>query len=100
LFTSKERKMELSLHSAVIKNMYGVDVYLATTEEGLMDDLFEYVEEHWEREMEDEEMPSDKDLAVYAYFDSNDYESLYLPGEVAVNVGESTKEIGGAYLPH
>jgi len=60
----------MSIWVAVVEHRHGQNVYVARTEYGVLDQLYDYVQEWWDSEIPDEEMPTDlpKKEVIDQYF--------------------------------
>ncbi|MEW6405032.1 MAG: hypothetical protein AB1649_24820 [Chloroflexota bacterium] len=89
----------IMLWVAVVGNRYGVNTYVAVSEEAMRDEIFGYVKTWWGDEFGNLPMPQNRDQAIEAYFDkvesetcvidsttlAGDFEDLFhsLPGDKA-----------------
>lgn len=69
---------------ATISHKHGVFFFAAKTENGLREQLGEYVREWWDRELPDEQIPAATQSQIEAYFEQVDYEYLELSEPVEV----------------
>jgi len=58
----------IPLWVAVVSNKYGVNSYVAVSEEVLRDEIFEYVKSWWQDELGNLQIPQDRDEAIETYF--------------------------------
>lgn len=58
-----------TIHVAIISHDHGENTYFAKSESGLMDQIYEYVKDNWDDEM-DEVIPEDKQEAIDLYFET------------------------------
>jgi hypothetical protein len=56
------------IHLGIISHRHGDNFYLGVDEKDLDDQIYDYVKENWEQEMEDEKIPEDEDEAMERYF--------------------------------
>jgi hypothetical protein len=64
----------------------GTEFYVCDSEDLARDQLFDFVDEYWDDEF-DNEMPEDRDDAIYDYFFENEEESYILtPRKVQTEV--------------
>ena len=73
-----ETTNKITLWVAVVGNKYGVNSYVAISEETLRDEIFEYVKTWWGDEMGDQSLPQDRDQAIEAYFEQVESESCMI----------------------
>jgi len=59
----------ITLWVAVVGNKYGVNSYVAVSEEVLRDEIFEYVKSLWQDELGNLPLPKDRDEAIETYFE-------------------------------
>ena len=58
-----------TLHTAIIHHRHGTNFYVSMTQVGLTQQLYEYVKEWWNQEIEDRELPTDEQTAIDQYFE-------------------------------
>ena len=71
---------------AVVEHRHGQNVYAARTKRGLLDQLYEYVQEWWDSEIPDEEMPTDlpRKEVIDLYFSQVGHEWLETLSDVTL----------------
>lgn len=58
----------MTIHFAIVSHRHGNNLYLATTEEALRDQLYDYVSEYWD-DYVDEKITDDKQACIDRYFE-------------------------------
>ena len=60
--------------TATISHKYGISTYVSLTEDGLEEQIYDYVKEWWDQWENIPEMPKDKAKAIEVYFEfQNEY---------------------------
>ncbi|MBL7163240.1 MAG: hypothetical protein ISS57_11585 [Anaerolineales bacterium] len=70
-----ETTNKIALWVGVVGNKYGVNTYVAVSEEALRKEIFEYVKAWWQDELGDLPLPQDRDQAIEAYFEQVESET-------------------------
>ena len=65
----------ITLWVAVVGNKYGVNSYVAVSEDVLRDEIFEYVKSWWQDELGNLPLPKDRDEAIETYFEKVESET-------------------------
>ena len=73
------------LYTAAIDHEHGVNSYVSLTESDLKDQIKDYVSEWWADEIEDEDMPKDRDIAISLYFEAIAGRESYEIAEVDIS---------------
>lgn len=76
------RKPLTTVHVAIIEHNDGINFYAAKDKFGLEQQIYEYVKEWWNKELEDEEIPLDEETAIDYYFSVVDGEYLTIDDKV------------------
>ena len=71
---------------AVVEHRHGQNVYADRTKRGLLDQLYEYVQEWWESEIPNEDMPTDlpRKEVIDQYFSKVGHEWLETLSDVTL----------------
>jgi hypothetical protein len=80
------------IHLLVIDHRHGRDYWVFTTEEAACAQLDAYVQDWWEKEMDEAPMPDDPDERSEQYFDCNEDESFDIVGLEVQGQGEEDKQ--------
>lgn len=83
---AKEPKPDKYIHIAVLSHKHGTNIYTAKTEQGLTNQLYDFVKDDWNEHEDMGEIPEDKQEAIDEYFGVNHETGVFIEYKDSINI--------------